>query len=64
MKVGQTSLMRNTLKQVTVTFAIPGHWDAEDFIMELAGAYDEANREAAEQVEYTVDTVLTVDVKE
>lgn len=56
--------MRNTLKQVTVTFAIPGHWDAEDFIMELAGAYDEANREAAEQVEYTVDTVLTVDVKE
>lgn len=64
MKVGQTSLMRNTLKQVTVTFAIPGDWDAEDFIMELAGAYDEANREAAEQVEYTVDTVLTVDVKE
>jgi hypothetical protein len=45
-----------TVKQVTVTFAIPEDWDAEDFIMELAGAYDDANREAAEQVEYTVDS--------
>jgi len=56
--------MRTTKKQVTVTFAIPGDWDAEDFIMELAGAYDDANGEAAEQVEYTVDTVITVEVKE
>jgi hypothetical protein len=49
-----------TVKQVTVTFAIPADWNAEDFMMELAGAYDEANREAAEQVEYTVDSTNLV----
>lgn len=64
MKGRHTVSMRKTKKQVTVTFAIPGDWDADDFIMELAGAYDEANGEAAEQVEYTVDTVITVEVKE
>lgn len=52
--------MPNTKKQVTVTFAIPSDWDADSFIMELAGAYDDANSEAAEQVEYVVSEVIEV----
>ena len=53
-------LTKETVQQVTVTFAIPEDWNAEDFMMELAGAYDDANREAAEQVEYTVDSTNLV----
>ncbi len=56
--------MRKTLKQITVTFAVPADWDAQEFVAELGGAFDEANHEAAEQVEYTVDSVMLVDIKE
>ena len=49
-----------TKKQVPVTFIIPGDWDVEGFIMELAGAYDDADSEAAEQVEYVVGEVTEV----
>lgn len=47
-----TVLMKTTKKPVTITFLIPEDWDTESFVMELAGAYDDADHEAAEQVEY------------
>lgn len=53
-----------TRKDITVSFSIPGDWDAEAFIQELAGAYDDANREAAEQVDYLVLSVTEVSVKQ
>jgi len=52
-----------TRKELTVSFSIPGEWDAEAFIQELAGAYDDADREAAEQVDYLVLSVAEVEVK-
>lgn len=41
-------------KKVTIEFAIPADWKADEFILELAGAYVEANEDAATQVDYTV----------
>jgi len=52
-----------TRKQITVSFSVPGDWNADEFMLELAGAYDEANREAAEQVDYLVENVMEVSVK-
>lgn len=47
-----TVLMETTKKPVTITFLIPEDWDTNSFVLELAGAYDDADHEAAEQVEY------------
>lgn len=52
-----------TRKELTVSFSIPSDWDAETFIRELAGAYDDANREDAEQVDYLVLSVTEVSGK-
>lgn len=41
-------------KKVTIEFSIPADWSANDFILELAGAYVEADEEAATQVDYIV----------
>lgn len=60
---GTHTLNMETRKELTVSFSIPGDWDAETFIRELAGAYDDANREDAEQVDYLVLSVTEVSVK-
>lgn len=41
-------------KKVTIEFSIPSDWTVADFILELAGAYVDANEEAANQVDYFV----------
>jgi len=53
-----------TRKQITVSFSIPGDWNAEDFILVLMGCYDDMEgRENAEQVDYLVDSITEVSVK-
>lgn len=53
--------MTKPKQKFTITFFIPGEWDANDFIAELTGAYDDmAGREAAEQVEYVVGELTEV----
>jgi len=60
---GRHNGIMQTRKQITVSFSVPGDWNADEFMLELAGAYDEANREAAEQVDYLVENVMEVSVK-
>lgn len=61
---GGNTVCMATKKQISVNFIIPGNWDPNNFILELAGAYDDADSEAAEQVEYVVGEILEVEVGE
>lgn len=54
--IPMTTTTRQT-KTVTVQFIIPGDWNADEFMQELAGAYFDADSEAAEEVGFIVREV-------
>lgn len=46
--------MTTTKKPVTITFLVPENWDTNGFVLELAGAYADADHEAAQDVDYVM----------
>ena len=44
-------------KKVTITFTIPAEWDADAFILEVVGSYDDMAGENAEAVSYVARSV-------